>query len=387
MTWRVGILGATGAVGQRMIRGLAGHPWFRIAELAASERSSGRTYREAARWMQESPIPDEVADLEVKAAAPDLDCDFVLSALDSAVAGPIEEDFARAGYPVISNARNHRMDEDVPLVIPEINPQHLNLIPWQKDRRKFRNGYLVTNPNCSTVGLAMALKPLEDAFGVAEVFVVTMQALSGAGYPGVASLDAMENVIPFISGEEEKLQTEPRKILGRLAQNSVQFAEFKISAQCNRVPVIDGHLESVSVKLKSHPSAADVSEALSSFTGEPQKLGLPTAPAQPIVVCTESDRPQPRRDRDAGRGMTVTVGRIRECPLADFKFTVLVHNTIRGAAGAAILNAELLADRGLLPHQVAPASLPASGDLKQNPANNRARTNSQSDPVISRKQP
>ena len=352
MTWRVGILGATGAVGQRMIRGLASHPWFCISDLAASERSSGRTYREAARWMQEVPIPDEVADLEVKAAEPDLDCDFVLSALDSSVAGPIEENFARAGYPVVSNARNHRMDEDVPLVIPEVNPEHLDLVAWQKERRKFRNGYLVTNPNCSTVGLAMALKPLEDAFGVAEVFVVTMQALSGAGYPGVASLDATENVIPFISGEEEKMQTEPRKILGRLAKNSIHFAEIKISAQCNRVPVIDGHLAAVSVKLKARPSAGDVAEALASFAGEPQKLGLPTAPAQPIQVCTEDDRPQPRRDRNAGGGMTVSVGRIRPCPLADFKFTVLVHNTIRGAAGAAILNAELLADRGLLPHQL-----------------------------------
>jgi aspartate-semialdehyde dehydrogenase len=351
MTWRVGILGATGAVGQRMIQGLAAHPWFRIAELAASERSSGRTYREAARWMQETPIPEGVADLEVKSATPDLDCDFVLSALDSSVAGPIEEDFARAGYPVISNTRNHRMDDDVPLVIPEVNPDHLDLIPSQKQRRGYTNGYLVTNPNCSTIGLAMALKPLEDAFGVAEVFVVTMQALSGAGYPGVASLDAMENVIPFISGEEEKMQTEPRKILGRLAQNAIQFAEFKISAQCNRVPVIDGHLESVSVKLKKRVSAAEVSEALASFTGEPQKLGLPTAPAHPILVSSEADRPQPRRDRDAGRGMSVSIGRIRPCPLLDFKFTVLLHNTIRGAAGAAILNAELLADRGLLPQR------------------------------------
>lgn len=351
MTWRVGILGATGAVGQRMIQGLAAHPWFRIAELAASERSSGRTYGEAARWMQESAIPEDVTELEVKGATPDLDCDFVLSALDSSVAGPIEDDFARAGYPVISNTRNHRMDDDVPLVIPEVNPGHLELLTHQKARRGYSSGCIVTNPNCSTVGLAMALKPLEDAFGVAEVFVVTMQALSGAGYPGVASLDAMENVIPYISGEEEKMQSEPLKILGRLRQNSIQFAEFKISAQCNRVPVIDGHLESVSVRLKKRASAAEVSEALASFSGEPQKLGLPTAPKHPILVSSEADRPQPRRDRDAGRGMSVSVGRIRPCALADFKFTVLVHNTIRGAAGAAILNAELLADRGQLPHR------------------------------------
>jgi len=344
-------LGATGAVGQKMIQHLAGHPWFRVTEVAASERSAQKSYAKAARWMQESEIPSDVADLEVKHAEPGLDCDFVLSALDSSVAGHIEEDFARAGYPVISNSRNHRMDDDVPLVIPEVNPDHLNLVHWQKERRGYTTGYIVTNPNCSTVGLAMALKPLDDAFGVIEVFVVTMQALSGAGYPGVPSLDALENVIPYISGEEEKMQTEPRKILGRLAGHCVEFAGMKLSAQCNRVPVLDGHLESVTVRLKRKASAADVREALSGFTGEPQRLGLPSAPKRPILVTEAADRPQPRRDRDAGNGMSVTVGRIRPCDIADFKFAVLVHNTVRGAAGAAILNAELLADRGLLPHR------------------------------------
>jgi len=351
MTWRVGILGATGAVGQKMIRCLADHPWFRVTEVAASERSARKSYADAAHWMQDSAIPDGVSRLEVKFAQPGLECDFVLSALDSAVAGPIEEQFALAGYPVISNSRNHRMDEDVPLVIPEVNPDHLELISWQKEQRGYTTGYLVTNPNCSTVGLTMALKPLEDAFGVAEVFVVTMQALSGAGYPGVASLDAVDNVIPFISGEEEKMETEPRKILGHLAGRTVRFADFKVSAHCNRVPVMDGHLESVSVRLKNKVSIADVRRALVEFEGEPQRMGLPTAPHHPILVSDDSDRPQPRRDRDAGKGMTVSVGRIRPCEIADFRFTVLVHNTIRGAAGAAILNAELLADRGLIPHR------------------------------------
>jgi len=351
MTWRVGVLGATGAVGQKMIQQLAGHPWFRITELAASERSAGKSYADAVRWHQEAAIPAEVAGLEVKAALPDLECDFVLSALDSHVAGPVEQSFAAAGYPVISNSRNHRMDDDVPLVIPEVNPDHLDLIPWQKQRGGFTAGYIVTNPNCSTIGLTLALKPLHDAFGVDEVFVVTMQALSGAGYPGVPALDAHENVIPFISGEEEKMQTEPRKILGRLGDNGVEFADVRLSAQCNRVPVIDGHLESVTVRLKKKASPADVSHALANFSGEPQRLGLPSAPERPILVSHEHDRPQPRRDRDAGRGMSISVGRIRACSIADVKFTLLVHNTVRGAAGAAILNAELLADRGMLPHR------------------------------------
>jgi len=351
MKWRVGILGATGAVGQQMIQLLAEHPWFTIAELGASERSAGKPYRAAAHWNLNGSCPSVVGDLVVKPAAPPLDCDFVLSALDSGVAGPIEEDFARAGYPVISNSKNHRMAEDVPLVIPEINADHLNLIATQRSRRGFTTGYLVTNPNCSTVGLAMALAPLDDAFGVTEVFVVTMQAISGAGYPGVASLDILDNVIPHIGGEEEKVETEPRKILGHLTGGAVKFSEMKLSAHCNRVHVLDGHTESVSVRLRRKASLEEVRNALSSFTGEPQKMRLPSAPAHPIVVTEDPDRPQPRRDRDAGNGMSVVVGRIRPCTIGDFKFTLLVHNTIRGAAGAAILNAELLAQRGDLPHR------------------------------------
>jgi len=361
VTWKIGILGATGAVGQKMIEGLAAHPWFRISEVAASERSSGKPYGQAVNWLQNSVLPSKVAGLEVKAVKPNLDCDFVFSALDSSIAGPVEDDFARVGYPVISNSRNHRMEEDVPLVIPEVNPDHLNLIHRQQRLRRFGSGYIVTNPNCSTVGLAMALKPLDDAFGVTQVMVATMQALSGAGYPGVASLDAVDNVIPYISGEEEKVESEPRKILGKLDGDSVTFASMQISAHCNRVSVSDGHTESVSVRLKKRASMEEVREALANFSGEPQKLGLPSAPKHPIVVRDEADRPQPKRDRNAEDGMSVSVGRIRPCSILDFKFTLLVHNTIRGAAGAAILNAELLADRGLISHRV---SNDQGGDLR-----------------------
>ena len=351
MKWRVGILGATGAVGQQMIQLLAEHPWFTVAELGASERSAGKPYSAAVHWNLNGTFPRAVGDLVVKPASPPMDCDFVLSALDAGVAGPIEEEFARAGYPVISNSKNHRMAEDVPLVIPEVNADHLGLLPIQRSRRGYTTGYLVTNPNCSTVGLAMALAPLEAAFGVTEVFVVTMQAISGAGYPGVPSLDILDNVIPHIGGEEEKVQTEPRKILGRFVDGAVKFAEMKLSAHCNRVHVLDGHTEAVSVRLRRKASLAEVRDALASFAGEPQKLRLPSAPTHPIVVADDPSRPQPRRDRDAGRGMSVVVGRIRPCEIADFKFTLLVHNTIRGAAGAAILNAELLASRGELPHR------------------------------------
>lgn len=352
MRWKVGILGATGAVGQRMIEHLASHPWFTVSELAASERSVGKPYREAVRWNLDGSVPEGFGDLIVKPCAPPLDCDFVLSALDASVAGPIEEAFAAAGYPVVSNSKNHRMADDVPLLIPEINADHLDIVAAQKKRRGFTTGCLVTNPNCSTVGLAMALKPLDDAFGVDEVFVVTMQAISGAGYPGVPSMDILDNVVPHIGGEEEKMQIEPRKIIGKLRGDVVEFANMKISAQCNRVHVLDGHTECVSVRLRRKASVEQVREALASFTGEPQRLSLPSAPLHPIIVTEESDRPQPRRDRNAGKGMSVVVGRVRPCELLDFKFTLLVHNTIRGAAGAAVLNAELMAVRGDLPHLV-----------------------------------
>lgn len=346
--YRVGVLGATGAVGQRFIQLLEEHPWFHITEVVGSERSAGKRYGEAVRWRFDSALPETVRELTVKELKPDLDCDFVFSGLDAAVAGPAEEEFARAGYPVISNSRNHRLDRDVPLLIPEVNPEHLEILSSQKKQRGYTDGFIVTNPNCSVAGLTLALKPLMDSFGVAEVFVVTMQAISGAGYPGIPAADIVENVIPHIEGEEEKVECEPLKILGRLEGEEFQPPQMHISAHCNRVPVLDGHLESISVKLKAKASLEEVRQALGSFTAEPQRLKLPFAPQHPIVVREECDRPQPRLDRNAENAMAVVVGRVRVCRIFDFKFTVLSHNTIRGAAGAAILNAELLAKKGHL---------------------------------------
>ena len=263
--WRAGVLGATGMVGQRLVKLLADHPWFHLTEVAASERSSKRSYAEAARWHLETPIPQAARDLVVKGVDPVLECDFVFSALDSSVAGPVEEDFARAGYPVVSNSRNHRMDPDVPLLIPEVNASHLEAIPLQQKNRGYDTGFIVTNPNCSTAGLVLVLKPLADAFGLERVFVVTLQALSGAGYPGVASLDIQGNVVPFISGEEEKMEVEPQKLLGKWDGARFVDAGVGISAHCNRVPVVDGHLECVSVSLKKIASLKEVREALSHF--------------------------------------------------------------------------------------------------------------------------
>jgi aspartate-semialdehyde dehydrogenase len=341
-------LGATGAVGQRFVQLLENHPWFEVAEVAASERSAGKTYAEAAGWRLDTPLPEGVRGLVVKDLRPNLDCDFVFSGLDSSVAGDAEEDFARAGYAVISNSRNHRMDADVPLLIPEVNPQHTGILPHQQAARKYPTGFIATNPNCSAIGLALALKPLEDAFGLEEVFVVTMQAISGAGHSGVAAGAIHDNVIPYISGEEEKMEAEPQKILGKLEGQRFVPAGFRVSAHCNRVPVIDGHTEAVSVRLKRKALLAEVREAFLNFTAEPQRLKLPFAPAHPILLREEADRPQPRLDRNAENGMAVVVGRLRPCPVGDFKFTLLSHNMIRGAAGAAILNAELLVAQGHL---------------------------------------
>ena len=343
----VGVLGATGAVGQKFIKLLEEHPWFTVTEVAASERSAGRPYREVVSWKQTTPIPDTVGGLEVQPCAAGLKCRVVFSGLDAAVAGPVEESFAQAGYVVLSNSRNHRLDEDVPLVIPEVNPDHLELLPIQR-RNRSASGYIVTNSNCSTMFLAMALAPLHKAAGVEKVVVTTMQAISGAGYPGVASLDILGNVIPHIGGEEEKMEIETRKILGRFNGKSVDLADFAVSAQCNRVPVEDGHTESVSVKLARASSAGEITELMRNFSGPPQSLGLPSAPVRPILVMEESNRPQPRFDVNREQGMATLVGRIRPCPVLDFKFTVLGHNTIRGAAGASILNAELLKAQGFL---------------------------------------
>ncbi|MFN3596314.1 MAG: aspartate-semialdehyde dehydrogenase [Rubricoccaceae bacterium] len=350
---RAGILGATGAVGQTFVRLLAQHPSFTISALAASERSAGKPYREAVAWTADTPLPEAVADMVVQPAAPPLACDVVFSGLDAAVAGDVEAAFARAGYPVVSNARNHRLDPAVPLLIPEVNPDHTALI----DRQAWGEGYVVTNPNCSTVGLVMALKPLEDAFGVEAVHVVTLQALSGAGYPGVPALDAVANVVPFIAGEEEKMAAETRKILGRLEAGGVAEADVTVSAQCTRVPVIDGHTEAASVRLRTRASAEDVAEALRAWRSPLAGLGLPTAPEAPLVVMDDPRYPQPRRHAGLGGGMTVSVGRVQACPVLGVKFVVLSHNTVRGAAGGALLNAELLAAQGrLVPRGTAAAA-------------------------------
>src|SRR5271168_1202373 len=351
--WRAGVLGATGLVGQRLVKLLSNHPWFELTEVAASERSSGKSYAEAVRWHLDGPIPEAARSLVVKSLDPSLECDFVFSALDSSVAGGAEEDFARAGYPVVSNSKNHRMDTDVPLLIPEVNASHLDAIPTQQKNRGYDTGFIVTNPNCSTAGLVLVLKPLADAFGLEKVFVVTLQAVSGAGYPGVASMDIHANVIPFISGEEEKMESEPQKLLGKWDGARFIDAGLGLSAHCNRVPVLDGHLECVSLSLKKIASLHEVREALADFEVPADLASLPTAVRRPIVVLDGDDRPQPRRDVHAGNGMAAVVGRVRECPLLDIKLTLLSHNLVRGAAGAALLNAELLAARGFFHRRVA----------------------------------
>jgi aspartate-semialdehyde dehydrogenase len=343
----VGVLGATGAVGQKFIKLLEHHPWFELTEVAASERTSGKLYRDAVSWKQMTPIPESAQSLEIRPCIPDLKCRIVFSGLDSAVAGPIEEDFARAGYIVLSNSKNHRLDEDVPLVIPEVNPEHLGLIPVQRQNRN-SNGYIVTNSNCTTMFLAMALGPIHKAFSIQKVFMVSMQAISGAGYPGVPSLDIIGNVIPYISGEEEKVEIETRKILGIFNGKNVDLADFPVSAQCNRVPVEDGHTESVSLKLAQKTTADEIADLLRNFVGVPQQLRLPSAPEKPFIVMEAPDRPQPRFDVHCSNGMATLVGRIRPCTIFDFKLTLMGHNTVRGAAGASILNAELLKAQGFL---------------------------------------
>ncbi len=344
---KVGILGATGMVGQRFITLLENHPWFEITELTASEKSAGKSYGEAiqGRWKLNVEIPEKISKIEVKECKPNLDCKIVFSALDSSVAGTIEEDFARNGYVVSSNSKNHRMNDDVPLLIPEVNPEHLSMLQVQKKR--FGKGLIVTNPNCSAIGLVMALKPLHDSFGLKKVFVTTMQALSGAGYPGVASLDILDNVVPYIGGEEEKIESESLKLLGNVEKGKFKYANIKISAQCNRVNVKDGHLEAVNIELEEKANLEDVKKAFKNFNPL-RKLNLPSAPNPPIVVREEIDRPQPKYDRYLGDGMAVAVGRIRKCNILDYKFLVLSHNTIRGAAGAAILNAELMKSEGYI---------------------------------------
>jgi aspartate-semialdehyde dehydrogenase len=346
---RVAILGATGTVGQRMIQLLDGHPWFDVSAVAASDGSRGKRYHEAAHWLLETPVPREVRDLEVQACSPGLDADVVLSTLPSPVALEVEADFARSGYPVISNASSYRMAEEVPLLVPEINAPHVDAIARQKAKWGGR-GFIVTNPNCSTIGLVFPLAALERAFGLEAVHVVTMQALSGAGYPGVASLDALDNVVPSIGGgdEERKIETEPLKILGSWNGDSFEPARFRVSAMTHRVSVRDGHLEACSVKLTRKASAEDVRASMANFTSEIDPLELPSAPRPVMLLEDDVTRPQPRLDRDRAGGMAVVVGPILPCGVLDYKFRILSHNTVRGAAGAAILNAELLLRRGLI---------------------------------------
>lgn len=343
----VGILGATGMVGQQFIALLADHPWFKVTYLGASERSAGKPFREAAAWRLPNRLPPEIADRVVEAATPDNAPKLVFSGLDSSVAGEIEAAFAKAGHTVVSNSRNYRMVDTVPLVIPEVNADHLKLLAAQNTAQGWK-GQIITNPNCATIVLAMALAPLRQ-FGLTSTLVTTLQAISGAGYPGVPSWDILGNIIPHIGGgEEEKVETETKKILGALGAGRVDNHPVRVSATTTRVPVQNGHSVSASVALEQKPDAAAVIDAWRSFRGRPQELDLPTAPPQPVVYLDEVNRPQPLLDVNRDGGMTVTVGRLRPCPLFDYKFVALGHNTIRGAAGAAILNAELLHAEGLL---------------------------------------
>jgi aspartate-semialdehyde dehydrogenase len=339
----VAVLGATGTVGQRFIQLLEDHPWFHVAEVMASDQSAGKSYAEAvgSRWKLTTRIPDAVARLKVRGPGDKLRSPVLFSALDASVAGELEERLAREGHLVSSNARNHRLDPLVPLVIPEVNRDHIELL----DKQKFGGGGILTNPNCSTIVLLMALAPLHRTFGVESVIVTTFQATSGAGYPGVPSLDILGNVIPYIAGEEPKMESETNKILGRLNARGIEPAKLAVSANCHRVPVVDGHLEAVSVKLASRTSLKQLLAALRGFRPL-ARMTLPSAPVEPIQVRDEDDRPQPRLDVDRASGMGVTVGRVRPCAVLDWKFDALGHNTIRGAAGAAILNAELLAHAG-----------------------------------------
>lgn len=342
-----GVLGATGAVGQKFVLLLADHPWLELTELAASERSAGRRYEDAVSWKQAASVPEEVRGMTVKPCQPDLDCKIVFSGLDASVAGEIEESFAAKGYWVFSNARNHRMEADVPLLIAELNADHLDIIPAQQKNRGW-SGAIITNANCSAIIFTLSLGPLLRAFGVEAAQVVTFQAISGAGYPGVPSLDILGNVIPFISGEEEKIENEARKILGKLEGDRIDPARFLISAQANRVPVEEGHLECVSLRLSRKTSVDEVVRCWQEFRGPAQELELPSAPAQPVVFLSEENRPQPRWDVWKYDGMCSLVGRVRPCPVLDIKYVVLGHNTIRGAAGASILNAELAIRTGRL---------------------------------------
>jgi len=337
----VAILGATGSVGQKFIELLSDHPWFQITELCASDKSAGKKYKDAVDWFMPISLPGKIGEIEVQECLPKLSSKVVFSGLNSSAAGKIETEFAKAGYTVISNSKNHRMDEDVPLLVPEINPAHLELIKFQK----FGKGCIVTNPNCSVIGLVLALKPLLDNFGINAINVTSMQAISGAGHPRTINLDIEDNVIPFINGEEEKVEVEPLKIFGKFENGKILNVNFKIGAQCNRVNVTDGHTECVQVNLNQKVKKDEIINVWQEFRGEPQKLKLPLAPHKPIHYFEETHFPQPKYQRNIDKGMAVSVGRLREDPLFDFKFVILSHNTVRGAAGGAILCAELMKEK------------------------------------------
>jgi aspartate-semialdehyde dehydrogenase len=342
----VGVLGGTGMVGQHFIRFLEVHPWFKLTWLGASDRSAGKPLKDAAAWRLEGDIPEFAAEIVVSESKPGDAPRLVFSAMDASVATDIERAFAEAGHIVVSNSRNHRMEPDVPLLVPEVNPSHLALLHAQQKNRGWK-GMIVTNPNCSTIVLTMALGPLAT-FGIERVIAATLQAVSGAGYPGVSSVDILGNVVPFIGGEEEKMQQETQKILGAVANGRIVPLNARVSAHCHRVAVTDGHTVATSIEFSSKPSPADVQEALARFEGLPQQRNLPSAPPRPVIYMPQQDRPQPRRDASRENGMSVFVGRVRECPVLDIKFVACGHNTIRGAAGAAVLNAELMVSEGFL---------------------------------------
>lgn len=342
----VGILGGTGMVGQHFIRFLQGHPWFELTWVGASDRSAGKKLKDATTWRLHGDMPEKAAEIVVSDSTPQNAPKLVFSAMDASVATEIEREFAQAGHVVVSNSRNHRMEQDVPLLVPEINPDHLGLIPKQQAKRGWK-GMIVTNPNCSTIVLTLALAPMKQ-FGLQRILATTLQAVSGAGYPGVPSMDIIGNVVPYIGGEEEKMQQETQKILGDLSGDGITPLAAKVSAQCNRVPVVDGHVVAASVEFSTKPSIDDLRDQISGYRSKPQEKQLPSAPPQPVIYLVEQDRPQPRRDAERDNGMVVTIGRLRECPVFHVKFVACGHNTIRGAAGAAVLNAELMYSEGYL---------------------------------------
>jgi aspartate-semialdehyde dehydrogenase len=342
----VGVLGATGMVGQHFIQFLRDHPWFQVAWAGASDRSSGKKYQDATQWRLNGTMPEAIRDSIVQECKPGNAPHLVFSAMDAGVATEIERAFAQAGHTVVSNSRNHRMENDVPLLVPEINAEHLQILARQKQERGWK-GQIATNPNCSTIALTLALAPFKQ-FGITKVIVTTMQAISGAGYPGVASMDIVANVVPYIGSEEEKMQQETQKILGDFSAGQISPLDAKVSAHCNRVPVVDGHTITVSVELRQKPTLQQLRAAIDAFRGLPQERNLPSAPPHPVIYMEQQDRPQPRRDVERERGMAIFIGRLRECPVLDYKFVALGHNTIRGAAGAAVLNAELMYSEGLL---------------------------------------